>query len=305
MNNYVINISGGAGKNLLFSSVAKNVKESFPNHELVVVSPYPELLINNPVFYRVYRAGSAPYLKEDFLSGEGCIASSIEPYGDGAFLLEREHITQTWSRLLNSTPNLLKPDLFLTFREIQAAKNQLFTDIFNLAGGKPIAVIQPFGGPTGQQFGYNWNRDIPPSQADKLVNILINEGYFVVQVARQDQIAASGAYKFSGSLREIACLLQLADKRILIDSFCQHAAAALNLPSTVLWITNSPKVFGHPIHKNIKPSNKALENSNFYHQIDSVFQDHNWDGSWNHYYPFEDDNIFNLDEVVDSLNLKN
>jgi ADP-heptose:LPS heptosyltransferase len=36
-----------------------------------------------------------------------------------------------------------------------------------------------------------------------------------------------------------------------MDSFAQHVAAALNLPSVVLWIVNSPKVFGYDIHTNI------------------------------------------------------
>jgi hypothetical protein len=36
--------------------------------------------------------------------------------------------------------------------------------------------------------------------------------------------------------RSIAILLQLADKRLLIDSFAQHMAAALNVKSTVCWI---------------------------------------------------------------------
>jgi hypothetical protein len=36
-----------------------------------------------------------------------------------------------------------------------------------------------------------------------------------------------------------------------MDSFAQHVAAALNLSSVVLWVVNSPKVFGYNIHTNI------------------------------------------------------
>lgn len=37
----------------------------------------------------------------------------------------------------------------------------------------------------------------------------------------------------------------------MMDSFGQHAAAALNKPSTVLWIVNKPTVFGYDMHSNI------------------------------------------------------
>jgi hypothetical protein len=44
-------------------------------------------------------------------------------------------------------------------------------------------------------------------------------------------------------------------KRLLIDSFAQHACAALNLPSVVCWIGNSEGVFGYDTHQNIKSNN--------------------------------------------------
>ena len=52
-------------------------------------------------------------------------------------------------------------------------------------------------------------------------------------------------------------------KRLLIDSYLQHAAASLNLPSVVLWACNSPRVFGYKIHTNIsaKLQPASLKNS--------------------------------------------
>ena len=45
----------------------------------------------------------------------------------------------------------------------------------------------------------------------------------------------------------------------MMDSFLQHTAAALNLPSTVLWIANSPKVLGYDIHNNISANPSTRE----------------------------------------------
>jgi hypothetical protein len=44
----------------------------------------------------------------------------------------------------------------------------------------------------------------------------------------------------------------MSDKRLLIDSFAQHMAAALNLKSTVCWISTKPETFGYKLHDNIK-----------------------------------------------------
>jgi hypothetical protein len=45
---------------------------------------------------------------------------------------------------------------------------------------------------------------------------------------------------------ELFSLLLVSQKRVLIDSCLQHAAAAaaLGLSSVVLWVGTSPKVFG-------------------------------------------------------------
>ena len=61
-----------------------------------------------------------------------------------------------------------------------------------------------------------------------------------------------GATPADFNIRGIISLLQQADKRILIDSFSQHMAAALDLPSTVYWVTTKPEMLGYTIHSNIK-----------------------------------------------------
>jgi hypothetical protein len=81
-------ISGGAGKNLMFSAIAKNLKKVFQDHNIVVVTPYPELLINNKYIDRVYKSGSTPYLYEDLLQGDNfsednqppCAGASLRPW---------------------------------------------------------------------------------------------------------------------------------------------------------------------------------------------------------------------------------
>jgi hypothetical protein len=287
---YISNISGGAGKNLMFSAVAKNINKAYPNHKHIVISPYPELLINNPSFYRVYRLNQTPYFYEDFIENKDVIINSHEPYNEQDFLLNKRHLIETWSNLSCGISDMVYPAIYITERE-----RSLFLNKNSNLTKKPILVIQPFGGPN-KETKFCWNRDIPSSIAAKIVEYF-SKDYNVVQISRPDQIKLN-CIQFSGSFREICCLLQISTKRLLIDSFCQHACAALKLPSTVLWVTNSPKVFGYDIHKNIKAGNSDTK----IHYIDSFLQKENWNGEWNHYYPYKkEEDVFNFDEIIESL----
>ena len=77
----------------------------------------------------------------------------------------------------------------------------------------------------------------------------------------------------------------------------QHGAAALNLPSVVLWNGTSPKVFGWDMHTNIpasKPADFKLPNS--------VLFDFDFMGKEAEYpYVDEDDEIFDFDKIVEAV----
>ena len=95
---------------------------------------------------------------------------------------------------------------------------------------------------------------------------------------------------------EFFSLLMHSNKRILIDSCLQHAAAALNKPSTVLWNGTSPKVFGYDLHSNIItkiPYNFKLPGSYLF--------DFDFNGIETEYPFTEDQEIFNLEEIIKSV----
>jgi hypothetical protein len=89
----------------------------------------------------------------------------------------------------------------------------------------------------------------------------------------------------------------MSSKRLLIDSFAQHAAAALQLPSTVCWVGNKPEVFGYSLHDNIvanefttKPELKNAYLSRF-----------NIAGDLIEFPYYSEDEIFNVDTIIESL----
>ncbi len=82
-----------------------------------------------------------------------------------------------------------------------------------------------------------------------------------------------------------------------MDSFLQHTAAALNKPSTVLWVANSPKVFGYELHDNIL----ANPHTNKPDLKSSVFSKYNIIGLLEEF-PYNDEKeIFDVDKVIESL----
>ena len=82
-----------------------------------------------------------------------------------------------------------------------------------------------------------------------------------------------------------------------MDSFGQHTAAALEKPSTVLWIANKPEVFGYSIHDNLlaNPSTKKPELKA------SVYNKFNIGGDPLEFPYNSEREIFSLDKVIASL----
>ena len=160
----------------------------------------------------------------------------------------------------------------------------------------PILLLQTNGGAANQELKYSWARDIP---ANVVADVLreYHEQYNVVHIKREDQPGYVGTTPVSDGFRALCVLISLSDKRLLMDSFGQHAAAALDKPSSVLWIANTPVVFGHDIHTNIvaNPFTKKPELRHAYLQ--------KFDISGNLVeFPYNNETeIFNSKQVIDSL----
>ena len=98
---------------------------------------------------------------------------------------------------------------------------------------------------------------------------------------------------------ELVTLLAVSQKRVLIDSCLQHAAAALNLPSTVLWVGTSPKVFGYTMHTNVVANPPKYKPK----LINSYLFDYSFDGEAIQC-PY--DNVlemFNLEELNEAIKI--
>lgn len=155
--------------------------------------------------------------------------------------------------------------------------------------------MQTNGGAESEQK-YSWARDIPGYLIENVINEF-KEQYNIVHIRRDDQIKYDGTFGVSDTFRALLVLITLSEKRLLMDSFGQHAAAALNKPSTVLWIVNSPNVFGYDIHTNViaNPETTSPELRNAYLSKYNI-------GGDPIEFPYNNESeIFNVKNVIDSL----
>lgn len=295
MDNFVIfHIEGGIGKNIIATAVLKSIKAQYPDKNIIVVSGYPEVFVNNPNIYRVYKFGFVPYFYEDFIKDKNSIILRSEPYFSEDLLYCRKSLIEIWCNVFNIPCISNKPEIFLTEREIMYASASL-----NKNG--PILIVQSYGGSSdNQKHLYSWARDLPPAFTQDLINTIHKNFTKILHFSRQDQPNLENTVKITDNLRNLFCYIHLSDKILAIDSFVQHAAAALNKKATVGWIANSPKVFGHNIHKNIIANGAK----SFRHKIDSYFQEYDWIGGKFHECPYDNLNdIFDKNDFIKSLTI--
>ena len=241
----IFNINGGIGKTIAATAVCKAIKKKYPEHNLYVISGYPEVFLNNPSVHRAYGFGQASYFYSDVVENNEVVLFAHDPYMDTLFVPQDKHLIQIWCEMFDIPYEGEKPELFLTDREIKFNQSKFTSD-------RPIFLLQTNGGGGGENAPkYSWARDIPASVVVKVIEEF-GDTFNMVHIRRPDQIAFEKTFSVSDNFRSIAVLISMSNTRLLMDSFAQHAAAAFGLQSTVLWIANSPTVFGYDIHNNIQ-----------------------------------------------------
>ena len=97
--------------------------------------------------------------------------------------------------------------------------------------------------------------------------------------------------------RELYAVFPLSTKRLFIDSFAQHVAAALDLQSTVVWIGNKPEVFGYAENINVIPSAnyvRELNKFSYLDQFDIAGQIQQ--------FPYDTVNVLDINKIIEAVN---
>lgn len=284
---YVIfQIEGGIGKNILSTAVVRAINKQYPDRKIIIVTAWPDIWLCNPRVEKVIQFGQTAYFYKEYVEGKDSLIFIQDPYKQMDAIYRTKHLTQIWCEMIGVDWDGEKPEMYFTTLEFD------FVSTF-INKTKPILLIHAFGGAQNQPHKYSWARDIPPAIASEVVRRFKNE-YRIIQIRREDQLAIEGAEYLSLQPRQLALSILLSDKRLFMDSFLQHASAAMDRPSTVLWTGNSPTVFGYNSNDNIK----------------AQFEEGNLRSSFYDPYDISGDpiqlatppnNIFNIEEIIKSL----
>ena len=244
----VFHIEGGIGKNIVATNVARNIKKSHPDRELVVVSPYPEVFVHNPDVYRVSKTGMCPYFYEDYIQDKDTIVFKHEPYNSNEVITRKSNLAKAWCKSLDLEYDVNKP--VLHFNQIEQQNALLLQQSYS--NGKPMVAVQINGGigSSPRHINFNWFRDLPPQYVQPIIN-KYKDIFTFIQIRANNQIQLENCTQVDLSLREIFLLLSQCKTALTIDSVTQHVMATFQKPSLVCWVGNSPIVYGYSMHTNV------------------------------------------------------
>lgn len=293
----IFHIEGGLGKHVAATAVARAIKKNHPDRNLIVVCAYPEIFINLEFVSRVYRHGNTPYFYQDYIKGQDFLMFKHEPYFTTEHIKKETPLIENWCKLYNLEYSAELPEIKFNYRQKQF-NSKLWKR------NKPVFVLQTNGGPLeNQPYPYSWTRDIPPYLYSEIIRNF-RDTHHIIQICRDESqviqdIDVEPIYKPLSNM-ELFGLLEHSDKRLLIDSSLQHAAMALNLPSTVLWLGTDPKIFGYNLHTNIV----ANLNDEEFKLADSYLFDYNFLGTLHECPVSNQTTLFNVEDIIGSLNKK-
>lgn len=287
----IFHAEGGHGKQIMATAVIRALKKEHPDRKIIVVTPWDGPFFYNEDIWRFYSFNEMKYFFDDYVHMKDVKIFRQEVYQCEDHILQRKHLTKSWCDMYDVPFDGPIPHIKLNAREIEIAKDKLKPD-----SGLPIMLLQTHGGGQGQYSKKSWARDMPIEIAQKIVNYY-SKNYRILHIRRDDQPALQNVEVLNLPFRELYAAFLFSKKRIFIDSFGQHVAAALNLPSTVCWIVNKPEIFGYEMHDNILPSAHLRQEFNKYSYLDQ------YDISGQiQQFPYDTVNLFNVNDIIDSVN---
>ena len=286
--NIIFQINGGIGKVVASTAVCAAIKAKYPNDKLIVVSGYPDVFLGNPNVDRAYAFGQQAYFYKEYIENQEFKLFAHDPYLEAKHVTQEENLIETWCKLFDLPVVRLTGELFLTDRE-----NDFFAKKFR--SEKPILLMQTNGG-VDSALKYSWARDIPSYVVEAVIEKYKDE-YNIIHIKREDQISYNNTSPITDSFRALVLLINISEKRLFMDSFAQHVAAALNKPSTVLWVANSPMVFGYGLHHNIL----SLKENSRPELRNSYLAKYNIGGDPIEFPYKKETDIFNVEDVINSL----
>lgn len=285
----IFHIEGGIGKNILATSVVSSLKKFDSERKIVIVSAWPQVWFNNPNVFQVFPFGQLANFYKNYIKDKDVKIFRHEPYHSEDYILNKKHLINIWCDLVGVPWDGTSPKLYFSPLELEYLKIKMLQNV-----SKPIFILHKNGGGGGTR-PYSWYRDIPLQNAIDVVEHFKND-YHIYQIAYENQDIIEGCNRLTLDTREILGSVIFSQKRLLIDSFSQHASVALGIKSVVCWIGNEPSVLGYSNNINIKPNIEPIYDT--YHS--SYLEDFDISGHPVQF-PYDRLKIFDSNEIINKL----
>ena len=287
----IFHIEGGIGKNILATAVIESLKKTDPDREIVLISPWPQVWFNNPNVSQIFPMGQVANFYKNFIKDQDVKIFRVDPYHTEDYILNKKHLIEIWCDLVGAKYDGELPKLYFSPLELEGIRTKMLQGVT-----KPIFLLHTNGGGSGPKSRpYSWYRDIPIQNAIEVVNYFKND-YHIYQLGYQGQSLIPGCNKLTLETREILAAPLFSKKRLLIDSFSQHASVALDVKSVVCWVGNKPEILGYDSHINIKPVAKPVFDT--YHS--SYLDDFDIGGNPVQF-PYDKLKVFDSNEIINKL----
>jgi hypothetical protein len=287
--NILFSINGGMGKSVMATGICEAIKKKYPASNLIVITGYPEVFSGISCVDFSFDLNHESYFYSKYIDGQDFMMMGQEPYMETDHLQNKQHVIETWCKMNDIPYNGEMPKVVINERE-----KTFFTVKYPC--DRPIMVIQSNGGAAQQELRYSWARDIPRSFVQSVIEHY-KDKYQIYHIRRENQIGYDHTIPFTDSYKGIASIILRSEKRLLMDSVGQHIAAALNKPSSVLWIANKPHIFGYQIHHNLIANRETIKPDLRY----SAFTKYNIVGAL-HEFPYNSEvEMFNIDDIITSI----
>ena len=270
----LLHINGGLGKCIMATAVLESYKKANPDHQIIVVSGFPEVFVNNPAVDRNF-SFNTPYLWQDYYSQPDVRISAEDPYFTQAWIKnEKKHLIDIWCDMLGVPSTQKHPMLYFSGPEVDELNAIVKVD-------KPLLVVQATGGVNAAARA--WTRNPPLPEFDEYLK-QYSETHFVLHLAVPETPLLNNVHQRVDNLnrRQAMALIRYAHSFVGIDSFGMHARASSfqSGPTTIFFpLEESVKRLGYNKFTNLVPTPEVqnmLRNSQDYfatlfkHSIDSV-----------------------------------
>ena len=287
----IFHIEGGIGKNILATAVIDSLKKTDPERKIILVSAWPQVWFNNSNIEQIFPMGQVANFYKNFIKDQDVKIFRVDPYHTEDYILNKKHLIEIWCDLVGAKYDDESPKLYFSPLELEGIRTKMLQGVT-----KPIFLLHTNGGGSGPKSRpYSWYRDIPVQNAIEVVNYFKND-YHIYQLGYQGQSLIPGCNKLTLETREILAAPLFSKKRLLIDSFSQHASVALGVKSVVCWVGNKPEILGYDSHINIKPVAKPVFDT--YHS--SYLDDFDIGGNPVQF-PYDKLKVFDSNDIINKL----